>query len=428
MKVKLLWCLPFILLTACSSKKTPLTGERVAVVNYENTVKPDMNAADAQIYLPVTSIGQDYPQVGGNADHVSAHSSLGETFKEVWDASVGTGAGVGRILSTPIVADGRLYAMDARGTVTAVDTLTGQGVWVASIAPEDESKSIIGGGLAYGDGKIFATSPYAEVLALDAKNGEILWRYSTQSPVRAAPTYSNGKLYVLTISNQLEVLDVDSGKRLWEHAGITEIAGLLGTASPAVARQVVVVPYSSGEVFALKSENGQPLWSETLSASRRPDSLSAISHIRALPVIDENKVFVIGHNQRMAAFDLLRGEKIWERSIGGTRTPAVIGDYIYMINSHNELLCITKDYGQVVWVEKLPQDADYANKVIWQGPVVAGEKLYLVNVKGGLAAYDPKTGKFFSERKLNTSVSLPPIVAQETLYILTDDARVLAFR
>lgn len=428
MKFRVLWCLPLIALAGCTTKKTPLTGERVPVVSYDSTVKPDADAKDSQIYIPFSSIGQEWTQVGGNPEHVSVHSSLSESFKEVWDASVGSGAGAGRILSTPIVADGRLFALDTRGTVTALDTLNGQGLWVASITPEGESGAIIGGGLSYGEGKVFVTSPYAEVLALDAKTGEILWRYSTQSPVRAAPTYANGKLFVLTISNQLEVLDVEKGNRLWEHAGITEIAGLLGTASPAVSRQVVIVPYSSGEIFALKAENGQPLWSETLSAARRPDSLSAISHIRALPVIDENKVLVVGHNQRMAAFDLLRGEKIWERSIGGTRTPAVIGDYIYMVNSHNELICLTKDYGQVIWVEKLASDPESPTKVIWQGPIVAGDKLFLVNIKGGLAAFDPKTGKFISERKVNTSVSLPPIVAQETLYVLTDDARVIAFR
>ena len=99
-----------------------------------------------------------------------------------------------------------------------------------------------------------------------------------------------------------------------------------------------------------------------------------------------------------------------------------------MVNAHNEHICLTKDYGQVIWVEKLASDAESPTKVIWQGPIVAGDKLFLVNIKGGLAAFDPKTGKFISEQKLNTSVSLPPIVAQETLYVLTDDARVIAFR
>src|SRR5204862_3189061 len=122
---------------------------------------------------------------------------------------------------------------------------------------------------------------------------------------------------------------------------------------------------------ALKAENGHQLWTETLSSTRRPDSLSALSHIRALPVIDQNSVLIIGHNQKMAAYDLRRGERLWERSIGGLRTPAVAGDFIFMINSHNEIMCLTRDHGQVVWVRKLESDLEHPYKVIWDGPIVA---------------------------------------------------------
>ena len=94
------------------------------------------------------------------------------------------------------------------------------------------------------------------------------------------------------------------------------------------------------------------------------------------------EVIVIGHNQKMAAYDLRKGERLWERNIGGIRTPAVVGGFIFMVNSHNELLCLTRDYGQVVWIRKLDFDSEYPYKVIWEGPLVAGNKLYLVSTNG----------------------------------------------
>ena len=252
--------------------------------------------------------------------------------------------------------------------------------------------------------------------------------YFNPKPHSGGPHLSGRSLYVLTISNQLDVYEKEKGTLLWSHAGITEHAGLLGTASPAVSKGVAVVTYSSGEICALKSENGYQLWSETLTSTRRPDSLSALSHIKALPVIDQNTVIIVGHNQKMAAYDLRRGERIWERSIGGTRTPAVLGGYIFMVNSHNELLCLTRDYGQVVWIKKLSCDPENPTKVIWEGPVVAGNKLYLVSTTGRLAAYNPANGRCLSERNLGVSISLEPIVAQETLYILTDGGDLMAFK
>lgn len=424
------WLLPVLLLVlvACDATKVPITGTRVAVVDYESSIKVDEEAKGVSVSLPQAEANANWSQMGREASHAMSNLAFSGALQPLWTNSIGDGNGDGRLLSPPIVHEGVLYAIDTYGNVTALDASTGQNIWRTNISPEGRETAIIGGGLAYGEGKIFVTSPHAEVLALDAKTGDILWRIPTLSPVRASPTYADGRLYVLTISNMLTVLEGETGKQLWEHAGITEFAGLLGTASPAVAKGVVIVTYSSGEIYALKADNGYQLWTETLSSTRRPDSLSALSHIRSLPVIDETKVIIIGHNQKMAAYDLRRGERSWERSIGGTRTPAISGGYIFMVNSHNELLCVTRDYGQVVWIKKLACDPEHPFKGVWEGPLLAGGKLYLVSIHGNLLSVDPQNGEIVGEQNLGSPVSLPPLVAQDTLFILTDNGNVMAFK
>jgi outer membrane protein assembly factor BamB len=426
---KLYWLgLVPLALVACDAKKEPLKGTRVAVIDYDASVKIDPEMKGVEIILPLSESGRDWPQTGSCSEHGVTHCSLSDVCSPLWSVSIGSGVGDGRFLSSPILAEGFIYTLDTYGQVSAVKSGTGEMVWRTDITPENNDRAIIGGGVAFDKGKIFVTSPHAEVLAMDAKSGQILWRVTTESPVRAAPTVADGRLYILTISNQLDVLDAETGKRLWNHAGITEFAGLLGTASPAVSNGVVIVTYSSGEIFALKAENGHQLWTETLSSTRRPDSLSSLSHIRALPVVVKNNVIIIGHNQKMASYDLIKGERIWERHIGGTRTPAVIGDYIFMINSYSELLCLTREHGQVIWVKKLDTNSETPTKIMWNGPIVAGGKLYLVSTWGKLLALDPKTGNVMSERLLETPVSLSPIVAQETLFILTDNGDLMAYR
>ncbi len=415
-------------LAACDATKIPITGTRIPVVNYESSVKADTDTKDITVTLPLSEMGRDWPQAGGGAEHVMPNFSVNETLSPLWTTSIGTGNGEGRFLSSPIVTEGVVYALDTYGSVTALEALSGTPLWQTNISPLDHETPLLGGGLAYGEGKVFVTSPHAEVLALDAKTGQILWRYAMPSPVRASPTLADGRLYVLTISNQLEVLDAEKGTLLWNHAGITEYAGLLGTASPAISKGIVIVTYSSGEIFALRAENGHQLWTDTLTTTRRPDSLSSLSHIKALPVISQNTVIVIGHNQKMAAYDLRRGEKLWERHIGGTRTPAVIGDYIFMINSHNELLCLTKQHGQVVWVQKLAYDPENPHKVIWEGPLVARGKLYIGNSGGDLVSFDPTTGALLESKNVGASIALPPFAAQETLYILTSEGELVALQ
>jgi len=413
-------------LTACDAEKVPITGTRVAVVNYTSSIKVDAETQGKSVDLPVGDKNGTWTQVGGEADHKMTNPPFQSSLTPVWTSSLGSGNGAGRLLSTPVVGEGVMYGLDTEGTVTALQTATGERVWQTNITPGDEDSTIIGGGVAYGDGKVFVTSPHAEVLALDGKTGDVLWRFKTQSPVRAAPTLADGRLYILGISNQLDVLNAETGVLLWNHAGITEHAGLLGTANPAVAKDIVVVTYSSGEVYALKAHNGQQLWTETLSATRRPDSLSSLSHIKALPVIAENTVIIIGHNHKMAGYDIIRGERLWERHIGGTRTPAVIGDYIFMVNAHNELVCLTRQYGQVMWVKPLGGDPERPNKVMWTGPLLAGGKLYLVSAYGALLVLDPANGATLTSHQFSVPFSLPPIIAGGVMYLLSDTGEVVA--
>ena len=73
--------------------------------------------------------------------------------------------------------------------------------------------------------------------------------------MRAAPTVAAGRVYVMTIDNQITILDSANGEKKWSHNAITESAGLLGGSSPAVNGSTVAVPYSSGELFAMRVEN-----------------------------------------------------------------------------------------------------------------------------------------------------------------------------
>jgi outer membrane protein assembly factor BamB len=125
---------------------------------------------------------------------------------------------------------------------------------------------------------------------------------------------------------------------------------------------------------------------------------------------------------------MIRGERIWERSIGGTRTPGVVGDYIFMINARSELICLTRKYGQVVWVKKLPTHPEMETKVMWTGPLVAGGKLYLVGAQGTFMILNPSDGSLLKTQELGAPTSLPPLVAGDMIYMLTDNGDVLAFR
>jgi outer membrane protein assembly factor BamB len=413
-------------------KKQPLSGERISVLSLDRQLEPDPDLAKIPISLPAPVVNPDWPEPGGYPNHAMQHLSLPDSLTQVWKASTGEGASrYSRVLSHPIVEKGRVYAMDGAVQVSAYDAATGDRLWQVDLRPEDERGTSFGGGVAFWNDRLFASTGYAQVLALDPADGKIIWRSNVGAPVRSGPTVSDGRVFVVTVENQLTVLAADDGRRLWVHNGIPETASLLGSASPAVEGEVVVVAYSSGEIYALTVETGRPLWSDSLASTRSVDAVSALADIRGWPVIDRGRVYAASHSGRMAAIDLRSGERAWEQELGSTHSLWVAGDYVYILSNDNELICLTRNEGKVRWVRLLPNYQNEKKKkdpMTWAGPVLGGDRLIVLSSDGGAVSISPYTGDPLGRQDMSAGGYFGPVIADNSLYVLTDDAKLSVYR
>ncbi len=410
----------------------PLPGERIPVMLTSAAINADARIADLDVRLPRPIVNINWPQQGGNANHAMHHLALPETLSIAWRVDAGSGSNDDeRILSGPVVAGGLIYVIDAKASVSAFTVGEGDRVWRTELEPDGERDGSWGGGLAFDGGRLFVTTGFAQVIALDAASGEVLWRSVVSGPMRAAPAAYDGRVFAVTKDNQLHALDAATGVSLWNHTGIVESVGLLGGASPAVEGDIVVVPYSSGEIFALRTQNGRELWSENLAAVRRLDSVSALSDIRGRPVLDRGRVYAISHSGRMFAVDLRSGRRVWEAEIGGVEQPWIAGDFIYVLSSDALVACITARDGRVRWVTPIglfkDPDAQEGRRV-WTGPVVAGDRVIVAGGHGEVLSLSPYTGEILGNIKTPGGITVPMAVADNTLYLYSDAAELVALR
>ncbi len=225
--------------------------------------------------------------------------------------------------------------------------------------------------------------------------------------------------------------DAKDGRHLWSHNGIPETAGLLGGASPAVEREIVVAAYSSGELFALRVENGRVVWSDNLASTRSINAIAGLADIRGRPVIDHGRVFAVSHSGRMAAIDLRTGDRVWEQEIASSHSPWVVGDYVFVLANDNQVVCLTRDAGKVRWARQLPRYEDEKAKsdpILWAGPVLGGNRLIALSSLGAAASVSPYTGELIGQQEMSAGGFLGPIVAGNALYLLTDNANLSAYR
>ncbi len=378
-----------------SSHKEPLPGMRISVLSLERRLQPDPALQKIAIMLPRPRENRNWRQAGGEPDHAMYHLSLPLRLTEAWRRKIGEGnSDSAWILTAPVVADGRVYVMDGRANIAAFDAQNGGRLWRVKLKPKGQRGQSFGGGLAYSKGRLFATTGYAQILALDPKSGKILWRKDVNAPIRSAPTVAEGRVFLVTVENQLEVLSAADGRLLWSHFGIPKTVDLLGGSSPAVSGEVVVVGDSSGELYALAVENGRLLWTHNLSGSGGADAVSSLADIRGRPVIDRDRVFATGHGGRTMAIDLRTGSRVWSQDMGGIYEPWVAGDYIYLLDNDNDLVCLTRNEGKIRWLRQLPSFENEKKKedpIEWAGPVLGSNRLVVLSSRGDALSLSPYT-------------------------------------
>lgn len=416
-----------------TAPKSQTVGERIPVLNYEAKAVAEPELADMAVVLPLPEPNPEWSQPGGSASKYNGHLALPERLTPAWTAGIGAGStGTRRLNAAPVVAGGNVFTMDTAGDIRAFDAKTGNVAWNARITlPKRNSNAAFGGGVSVGDGRLFATTGYGIAAAFDAATGKELWRQSLGQPLRGAPSVYGNRVYALTIDNQLFALNAETGETAWNVSGTVEVAGLLGAAAPAVAQDTVVVGFSSGELNALRAENGRTVWADALARTGRSTAMAALSDIDASPVIDRGRVYAIGHGGRMAALELPTGQRVWERNFAGTSTPWVAGEFIYIVTLEGEVICLTRREGKVRWVKQLEHYKSPKKKtdpIQWAGPVLAGDRLFLVSSNKEMVTLSPLTGEVVGTVKLKSAAFLGPVVADNMLYLLTDDGKLNAWR
>ena len=415
-----------------SKPKARLPGERISVLGLDRQISADPALANKPIALPAATSNPDWPEPGGNPSHAMGNLGLPNQVTKAWETSIGDGSSrYTKVMSQPVVAQGRIFAMDGGVVVSALDIASGKRIWQVDLTPSEQKGNAFGGGPCFWNGRLYVTTGYAEVVAMDPGDGKIIWRKNVETPIHTAPTVVDNRIFVVTVDNQLLALSTEDGSRQWAHTGIPEVGTLLGSASPAVEGDIVVVAYTSGELYALRVENGRVLWSENLASARARDAMSAMADIHGRPVIDRGRVFAVSHSGRMMAIELRTGNHVWEQAIGSSHEPWSVGEFVFVITNDGEICCLTRDEGKIRWTVQLPNFEDMTKKsdpIEWAGPVMGGGELVVLSSTGIAMWVSSQNGETQWQTKMSDKGYLGPIVAGNTVYLLTDDANLSAYR
>ena len=455
--------LPFGLGQDDTPQATASEGDRVSILSFEQSLTPSAALSGRDFFLPGPVAANAWPMAGGTAENLVEHSIAAPNFEIAWRRGIGRGSSrTTQVMAPPVAADGRIYVMDGESTVSAVDAGSGEVVWRQNIKPEGREaaggvsafglpvpfvgtgggalEGGFGGGLAVSGGRLFVASGYRTVSALDAATGNVVWTQAVDVPLHSAPTVAANRVYVIDLDNQIIALNAQTGAQEWSYRGIVEPARVMRASSPAVSGDTVIAPFSSGEVVALRASNGQPVWTQVLSRTSRTNALSEIRDIAGRPAVSRGVVYAVSHSGLLSAMDVRTGQPAWQLPLTGVNAPWVAGDVVYAVSKAGELTVINRQDGQVYWIRDINEGRTRTEggwffgvgkrtvRPVWSGPILASNRLILVNSDGKAVAYDHKTGQEVASLDLGAPAYIAPIAYNGALYVVTDNGQLVSIR
>ncbi|WP_308434589.1 outer membrane protein assembly factor BamB family protein [Seohaeicola zhoushanensis] len=428
-----------LLLAACGEREVILQGEREDIRPEGESLAllraPDEeNNRSRAIRLPAQRNNAEWAQSAGTQKNRVDHPVLRVAPQLVWSANIGEGdARRVRITADPVVAGGKVFALDSGARVTAVST-SGGTVWSTDLLPTyDSEEQATGGGMAYDKGTLYVSTGYGRLTALDAATGEIRWQQKLGATGSGTPLVNDGLVYLVAGDDTAWAVDTRDGKVAWTVQASPSVANVLGAPAPVIAGDFVVFGFGSGELIGSFRRGGFQRWRTTVGGGHVGKVTSRYSDLTGSPVVVGDTIYAGNHSGRISAVSTADGERIWTAPFGAVSPLWPAGDSVFAVTEQSQLVRLDARSGELIWARNLSafvkekparRTAIYAN----YGPVLAGGRLVVASNDGFLRFYAPEDGTQIATVPVPGGATTAPVVAGGTLYVVTTTGQLLAFR
>jgi outer membrane protein assembly factor BamB len=325
-------------------------------------------------------------------------------------------AASGAVVSSPSVAEARVYFGSQDTYVYCVDAGTGAFIW------KFKATARIASSPAVADGKVYIGPDDGTIYCLDAYNGSLLWstyaggyveaNFEAAVNLRSSPTVTGGKVYVGSLDKNVYCLDANTGDVKWTYR--TE--GYI-TSSPAVVDGVVYIisqePDSAG-LYVLNAANGDLIRRIAIPyvmANRGTDMHSS-------PVAADGMIFAASNKQVYYCINATTGSVVWNFTDPDAEefiiTSPIYHDGTVFLVDQFFIVAVDAFNGNILW-------KSFVGTEFYVSPTYADGKLYVTSDQRGIYVLNATAGSKISFFATGSNSWSSPTLYEGKAYVGNND-------
>jgi len=380
---------------------------------------------------PTPSLGLDWPGFFGpdNQNRYTTDNPSGR-LRLLWAAGVGSSERGGVLYSSPVVVDGKVFigVWDPdiewpEGGVAAFDAITGQRLWKLNIGAVYHTPVVL-------DGRLYALASEGTVYCIEISSQNILWtfdiyassgfNYDHQHAISPV-TVSDGKVYVVGNLSRAYCLNAESGTMLWSE----DVGADYHTLSAVYVRDGAAYFISQHDIYVRDANTGTLLYSRPLGYRNRKSGTSLVY----------NNILYSAQTGHIAAYDVTNScTEIWRVDEGGWYKfiiPVYRSKNIYY-SLENELIARNAEDGSEIWrfsTDDVQLMAGNRYQLIWNSSshTLTDKYDYVGSDNGAFYVLDADSGRMISRYFFGAPMKSSAAISGNMVFIGCTDGNLYAF-
>ncbi|MEM7282829.1 MAG: outer membrane protein assembly factor BamB, partial [Pseudomonadota bacterium] len=261
------------------------------------------------------------------------------------------------------------------------------------------------------------------VIALNARDGEELWRINVAGEVLAAPVITRGMAIIRTVNGRIKALNLSTGVERWESEFELPRLTLRGNSPPVVSGDLIISGMDNGRVVALDSNDGSRVWESILTLPSGRTDLELLADVDAAIRVIGERLFVVGYQGRIGMLSRDSGQVLWSHDLSSYAGMGADWTRLYITDSDSEVVALDQNTGSTLWRQN-------AMRARWlTAPTSIGRNIVVGDFEGYLHWLNGDTGDLVARTRVGKEALINPAkVAGETLLVLSSDSKLAAYQ